>query len=93
MALIKEDDLPPFKRQIGRISSIYSGRDGVVRVATVRTASGEYKRASRLCVLPLDNSSSELCRRKKLLVFEVLILKEASLSTPIEISIFIFVKE
>lgn len=56
LVLLKEDNLPPLKWATGRIQKLYPGKDGMVRVADVRTGSGIYRRAiTKLCLLPLDN--------------------------------------
>lgn len=45
------------KWSTGRITAFHPGSDGIVRVATLRTGSGEIKRAAnRLCVLPIEGS-------------------------------------
>ncbi|XP_072395159.1 uncharacterized protein [Diabrotica undecimpunctata] len=55
MVIIKEDDLPPLKWQMGRVIDVHPGRDNVVRVATVRTSNGQFKLGvNKLCVLPID---------------------------------------
>ncbi|XP_053597334.1 uncharacterized protein LOC128668418 [Microplitis demolitor] len=55
LVLISEDNLPPLKWALGRVISVHPGADGVVRVATLKTASGEYKRCvKRLCPLPVN---------------------------------------
>nr|CAH7749587.1 unnamed protein product [Callosobruchus chinensis] len=55
MVIIKEDNLPPLKWKLGRVTSLHSGSDGVNRVATVKTLNGFVKRAfSKLCPLPLN---------------------------------------
>lgn len=55
MVLIKEDNLPPLCWKLGRILETFPGRDGVVRVVNVKTASGVVKRhANKLCVLPIE---------------------------------------
>ncbi|XP_075162891.1 uncharacterized protein LOC142235524 [Haematobia irritans] len=38
MVLVKDDNLPPLKWQIGRITEIIKGKDDVVRVVNVRTS-------------------------------------------------------
>uniref|UniRef100_A0A1Y1MZS6 DUF5641 domain-containing protein n=1 Tax=Photinus pyralis TaxID=7054 RepID=A0A1Y1MZS6_PHOPY len=62
IVLIKEDNLPPAKWSIGRVIQLHPGIDKTVRVVTVKTASGtEIKRAcSKLCVLPVGESKSEV---------------------------------
>ncbi|XP_071053596.1 uncharacterized protein [Onthophagus taurus] len=54
LALIKEDNLPVLKWLTGRIIELHCGKDGVARVATLRTQNGSVKRATvRLCPLPM----------------------------------------
>nr|CAI5837700.1 unnamed protein product [Callosobruchus analis] len=45
MVLIKEDNLPPLCWKLGRIIQTHDGRDGIRRVATIRTSSGDIKRS------------------------------------------------
>lgn len=61
IVLVKDDNLPPLKWKLGRITQLYNGSDGVARVASIRTASGVIKRAySKICPLPIDyNASSQ----------------------------------
>lgn len=55
MVVIKDDNQPPLKWTLGRIIELHPGKDGIVRVATVKTPSGTERRAfSRLCPLPID---------------------------------------
>lgn len=55
LVLVKNDHLPQFKWRLGCISAIHPGSDGVARVALVKTADGELKRAVvNLAPLPLD---------------------------------------
>lgn len=57
MVIIKED-LPPNEWCLGRLVGIHPGSDDVVRVVTVRTSRGTYKRpTSRICVLPNEDES------------------------------------
>lgn len=51
MVLLKDDNAPPLHRPLGRITQIHPGNDGVVRVVTVRTQSGTYKRCTKRVVL------------------------------------------
>lgn len=54
IVLIKEDNVKPLHWRFGRIINVHPGSDGVVRVATVRTESGVFKRpAVKLCPLPV----------------------------------------
>lgn len=53
MVLVMDDNLPPLRWSLARISSLHPGDDGVVRVVTLKTSAGEVKRAVRkLCALP-----------------------------------------
>jgi len=57
MVILKEDNNPPLLWQLGRIQAVHPGNDGVVRVATIRTIKGTYKRPiTRLCLLPVEDS-------------------------------------
>lgn len=60
MVIVRETNLPPLQWQLGRVIEVFPGKDGVVRVAMVNTASGPKKRAVRLlCPLPiLDNDDT-----------------------------------
>ena len=56
LVLLKETNCPTFQWPLGRIIQLHSGADGIIRVVTVKTAKGEYKRAvPELCVLPIDD--------------------------------------
>lgn len=55
MVLVKDDRLPPCQWRMGRIVSCCQGRDGITRVAEIRTAKGIIKRAfNNICPLPID---------------------------------------
>ncbi|XP_055326355.1 uncharacterized protein LOC129580171 [Sitodiplosis mosellana] len=54
LVLIKDDRLPPNEWLLGRVIELHPGADQLVRVATVRTKNGNYKRPiSKLCRLPI----------------------------------------
>ncbi|XP_052757236.1 uncharacterized protein LOC128202123 [Galleria mellonella] len=60
LVLIKEDNLPPLKWRMGRILRTFPGKDGVSRVAEIRTATGIIQRAtSKICPLPPQPSDAE----------------------------------
>ena len=44
LVAISEDGLPPLKWALGRVIETHPGRDGLIRVVTVKTATGIYKR-------------------------------------------------
>lgn len=60
IVLIKEDNLPAQCWKMGKIETLFPGKDGIVRVVELRTATGVLKRPiSKLAPLPiLDNSPS-----------------------------------
>lgn len=56
LAVVKEDNLPPLRWIVGRITEVHPGSDGIPRVVTLRTSSGTIKRATaRIAVLPVEN--------------------------------------
>ncbi|XP_058840021.1 uncharacterized protein LOC131695495 [Topomyia yanbarensis] len=55
LVLLKQEELPPFMWNIGRVEETYTAADGLVRVVLVRTNRGVYKRAvTEVRVLPID---------------------------------------
>uniref|UniRef100_A0A8D8Z6D4 Integrase catalytic domain-containing protein n=1 Tax=Cacopsylla melanoneura TaxID=428564 RepID=A0A8D8Z6D4_9HEMI len=53
LVLIRQDNAAPLNWPVGVITEVYPGKDGIVRVASVRTPRGECRRAvSNLCSLP-----------------------------------------
>lgn len=60
VALIKDKLLPCLQWHLGRVIKVQTGTDGIVRVAWVKTASGEIKRnVTMLCPLPINNTCNE----------------------------------
>lgn len=56
MVLLKKDNIPPLKWKLGRVTELFPGPDGNVRVVTVRTKDGSFRRAiSKICILPLQD--------------------------------------
>jgi len=54
LVLLREDNLPPMSWRLGIISETFPGSDGYVRVVTVKTSSGQFKRSShKFVVLPV----------------------------------------
>ncbi|KAH9645887.1 hypothetical protein HF086_010086 [Spodoptera exigua] len=50
LALIKDENLPPLKWNLGRVIRIHPGADGIARVADLMTSSGIIRRAfSKIC--------------------------------------------
>lgn len=60
LVLLKNENAPPLQWKRARIVELHPGRDGVSRVATVRTADGSFTRPLvKLCPLPMGDSSGE----------------------------------
>ncbi len=56
LVFIKEDNVALKHWLLGRICQLYPGKDGICRVADVKTKNGTVRRAfSKLCVLPMDS--------------------------------------
>ncbi|XP_076660598.1 uncharacterized protein LOC143363956 [Halictus rubicundus] len=45
LVILKEDNVPPMQWHLGRIIELHPGDDNVIRVVTVKTVSGTYKRS------------------------------------------------
>ncbi|CAK9805171.1 hypothetical protein ANTPLA_LOCUS4356 [Anthophora plagiata] len=57
MVVVQEDNLPPMQWPLGRIVAVHPGTDGIIRVVTVKTSRGEYKRSvKRIAPLPVERS-------------------------------------
>jgi Family of unknown function (DUF5641) len=55
IVLIKENNMPPLCWLLGVVEAVYPGKDGVCRVADVRTSKGILKRSvMALCPLPME---------------------------------------
>ncbi|KAK9721101.1 methyltransferase (DUF5641) [Popillia japonica] len=55
LVLLKEDHTPPSQWKLGRIQELHPGDDAVVRVVTVKTPAGTFRRSvTRVCVLPVE---------------------------------------
>ena len=52
VVIVREDNLVPCKWSLARVAQVYTGKDGLVRVVTVKTAQGIYKRpVTKIAVL------------------------------------------
>lgn len=55
LVVIKSDNVPPLRWQLGGICELHPGVDGLIRVVSVKTNAGVLKRSlPRVCILPLD---------------------------------------
>lgn len=55
LVVIKEDNQPPLNWLLGRVTELCPGKDGVARVALIKTKTGVMKRSfAKICPLPLD---------------------------------------
>ncbi|XP_055633267.1 uncharacterized protein LOC129773651 [Toxorhynchites rutilus septentrionalis] len=54
VVVIKDDNLPPIQWPLGRITKVHPGKDGVVRVVTLKTASSEaiVRPVAKIALLP-----------------------------------------
>ena len=57
IVILREDSVIPTKWPLGRIVNVHTGSDGVVRIVTVKTTTGVYKRPVVKIVLVLSISS------------------------------------
>lgn len=59
VVLVKDRNLPCTQWALGRVIATNPGEDGIVRAATVKTKSGELKRAVKcLCPLPIERKQT-----------------------------------
>jgi hypothetical protein len=55
LVLLSDENQPPLKWKTGRIAELHPGKDGLCRVATVKTSKGLLKRSiNKLCILPIN---------------------------------------
>lgn len=60
IVLIKDDNLPPGKWALGRVQELHPGKDGYVRVVSVKTAGNILKRpVTKLVLLPIEKSTND----------------------------------
>lgn len=59
LVIIKQDNVPPLKWNLGRVVQLYPGADGIIRVASVKINGNLVKRAvTKLCVLSIPENDS-----------------------------------
>lgn len=60
--MIKDENLPPIQWPLGKIIKVHPGKDGVVRVVTLKTATSEavVRPVAKIALLPVpDNQVPE----------------------------------
>ncbi|XP_038118272.1 uncharacterized protein LOC119769525 [Culex quinquefasciatus] len=58
MVVLMCENIPPLKWPLARVTEVHPGQDGRVRVVTVRTKDGTFKRGvSKICVLPIRDNT------------------------------------
>ncbi|XP_011170246.2 uncharacterized protein LOC105203174 [Solenopsis invicta] len=62
MVLVKDNNLPPLKWILGRVTETFPGDDGIVQVATIKTSSGLLRDLSRSCAHCLLMTITHLIR-------------------------------
>ncbi|CAG7720392.1 unnamed protein product [Allacma fusca] len=59
LVLLKDERLPKLQWKLGRIIAVHPGQDNKVRVVTVKTMEGLFKRPiSKICILPIDTTAT-----------------------------------
>ncbi|XP_043263452.1 uncharacterized protein LOC122403788 [Colletes gigas] len=54
LVVIREDNIPPLRWRLGRITELQPGTDGIIRVVSIKVSDGIIKRpVTRICLLPL----------------------------------------
>jgi len=57
LVLLQDDNLSPLKWKTARVIDVHAGKDGLVRVVTLRTANNIVKRSiAKLCKLPVNDT-------------------------------------
>ncbi|XP_055630605.1 uncharacterized protein LOC129771210 [Toxorhynchites rutilus septentrionalis] len=60
LVVIQDDNQPPMRWKMGRIIATHPGPDGVVRVVTLKTATGILKRpVEKICMLPIVDCNAD----------------------------------
>lgn len=55
IVILRDQNVPPMPWRLARIVDVHPGKDGFIRVVTVKTSTGIYQRPlSKICVLPIE---------------------------------------
>lgn len=55
LVTVRDENAPPMRWTLGRVIAIHPGKDNIVRVVTIKTMNGEYKRSVKnLSPLPIE---------------------------------------
>ncbi|KYM93803.1 hypothetical protein ALC62_15592 [Cyphomyrmex costatus] len=61
LVVLHDENLLPLKWRLGRVVEVHTGQDGLIRIVSVRTANGIFKRAvAKLCKLPTPSQEKEI---------------------------------
>lgn len=61
IVLIKDDNLPPNKWNLGRIEKVHPGHDGKIRVVTIRAHDSSFQRPiAKVCLLPIQDNQPRM---------------------------------
>lgn len=67
LVLVKEDNVPPGRWAMGRVLELHPGEDGYVRVVTLKTQTGNFKRpVVKLVPLPKEEAMSQIREHEKI---------------------------
>ncbi|CAK9796733.1 hypothetical protein ANTQUA_LOCUS865 [Anthophora quadrimaculata] len=59
LVVIKDDNLPPLRWKMGRITELHPGKDNTTRVVSVKVSGGVIRRpVSKICILPLGDETA-----------------------------------
>lgn len=57
LVILRDDNAPSIQWSLGRVVGLHPTENGIVRVATIRTATGTYKRSVK-CLFPLPKTDA-----------------------------------
>lgn len=61
LVLLKDERLPPTQWALARITDTHEGTDGLIRVVTVKTKNGSFKRPiTKICLLPIQDNANDV---------------------------------